>query len=1212
MNSEDPKVAKGLGRAALPLWQRAALFGIAYFVCAEAGSYLSARNIQYVSFWLPAGLYVSVLLLNGRRSWPWLALGALPANLVFDLFHGTKVEVVFLFYCANTIQAVTGAWLVSRFVAERPTLATLGEFVGLLAFAAVLSPALGSALGAATLSLTGLSHSFEQSFQIWWGSNAMAILLLSPFILTWFSQTGAKRPRSKPTPKRLLEAGLLVVVLIALTGHLLVANGGIMGPYKFQILLPLLWAGLRFGPRGAAAANLLVALISTLFISQFFTGLTPDQIKSGEYVFVLQTFLAVAAMVGLIPAIVLGERDRTTADLRESEERFRHLTAAAFEGIGISENGRILDANDQFLKMFGCQRSEMIGREVISLVAPESRSIVAESIRLGREEIFEHRLLRQDGSFFYGEARARNARVGNRSLRMTALRDISDRKRSEELAHTQRQVLERIAVGKPMLETLDLLLRMTESQSPDMLCSILLLDTDGIHIRHGAAPSLPADYLSAINGSAIGPCAGSCGTAAFRREAVFVADIGTDPLWTEYKHLALSHGLRACWSTPIFDAQRNVLGTFAMYYRHPGMPNALHLRLIDMVTQTAAVCISKDRSDQALRESEHRYRTVVEFFPECVAVSVDDQLVYLNPAGAKLVGAEGPEGRSKLIGRPVYDFMPAALRDVVRGLRRDVLQRGVPGPLIQGSMVRPDGSTVTAEGQAIPFVFGGRPAILSVIRDITERKRTEAALRESEERFSKAFRSCPDAVALSELETGRCIDINEGYERLFGFSREEVIGRSAVELGVYQEPKDRDRVVEQMRAHGLVRDIELRCWNRQRQPLICLYGGELIELGGRPFIVSVIHDITDRVQAEEALRENQRVLSTLLSNLPGMVYRCQNDADWTMEFVSDGCRELTGYAPKELLGNRTTSYGRLILSDDQHAVFEAVQTALRERAPFELSYRIRTAGGEEKWVWERGRGIFSADGTLLALEGFITDITAKRQAEIERAKALSREQQAREEYTGLLIASQEAERRRIAGELHDSLGQNLLLIKNRAQLALTPTNAPTESRTQLEGIQELATRAIAEVRQISQNLHPYQLDQLGLTRALEAMIDNAAQSTTIALESKLEPVDEVFRGEAATNLYRVVQETVNNILKHSQALRARIVLERDVHDVRLWIEDDGCGFAVGGPPREGTNRGFGLKNIAERVRILGGSLKVDSRPGHGTRVEALFPIAESA
>src|SRR6185369_1291729 len=97
------------------------------------------------------------------------------------------------------------------------------------------------------------------------------------------------------------------------------------------------------------------------------------------------------------------------------------------------------------------------------------------------------------------------------------------------------------------------------------------------------------EYLRAIDGASIGPCAGSCGTAAFRREAVFVADIASDPLWADYKHLALPHGLRACWSTPILDAQRNVLGTFAIYYRKQGLPEEHQLQLIDVATHTAAI-----------------------------------------------------------------------------------------------------------------------------------------------------------------------------------------------------------------------------------------------------------------------------------------------------------------------------------------------------------------------------------------------------------------------------------------------------------------------------------------------------------------------------------------------------------------------------------------------------------------------------------------------
>jgi GAF domain-containing protein len=143
-----------------------------------------------------------------------------------------------------------------------------------------------------------------------------------------------------------------------------------------------------------------------------------------------------------------------------------------------------------------------------------------------------------------------------------------------------------------------------------------LLEDDGKHLRHGAAPSLPKPYTEAINGGAIGPRAGSCGTAAYRTEPVFVSDIETDPLWEDFRDLALSNGLRACWSIPIMTAGRKVLGTFAMYHRQPREPTVRDLALVDLVTQTAALIISRERAEAALRESERRFRLIAENLPQ--------------------------------------------------------------------------------------------------------------------------------------------------------------------------------------------------------------------------------------------------------------------------------------------------------------------------------------------------------------------------------------------------------------------------------------------------------------------------------------------------------------------------------------------------------------------------------------------------------------------
>lgn len=165
--------------------------------------------------------------------------------------------------------------------------------------------------------------------------------------------------------------------------------------------------------------------------------------------------------------------------------------------------------------------------------------------------------------------------------------NTEDPREPADLLEGQNLVLELIARGESLHQVLDTLLRIIQLQCPGMLASILLLDPDGSHVRHGAAPDLPEEYVRAIDGLPIGPQAGSCGTAAFTRKPVIVGDIATDPLWIDYRATALKNDLRACWSTPIFDSERRVLGTFAMYFHAPGLPNQRHLRLIDISTNIA-------------------------------------------------------------------------------------------------------------------------------------------------------------------------------------------------------------------------------------------------------------------------------------------------------------------------------------------------------------------------------------------------------------------------------------------------------------------------------------------------------------------------------------------------------------------------------------------------------------------------------------------------
>jgi len=185
-----------------------------------------------------------------------------------------------------------------------------------------------------------------------------------------------------------------------------------------------------------------------------------------------------------------------------------------------------------------------------------------------------------------------------------AYRIAAAEKKEEEFRIGQSRILQKLAANAPLSEILERLVLLIEAQAPGMLCSVLLLTEDGDHVRHGAAPSLPAAYVEAIDGSQIGPKHGSCGTAIYRGEPVVVTDIASDPLWEDYKDLAMNNGLRACWSTPILSGRGKVLGSFAMYYREPRTPTGDEAGLTEVATRIAGLAIEHHAAKEILARTQ--------------------------------------------------------------------------------------------------------------------------------------------------------------------------------------------------------------------------------------------------------------------------------------------------------------------------------------------------------------------------------------------------------------------------------------------------------------------------------------------------------------------------------------------------------------------------------------------------------------------------------
>ncbi len=228
-----------------------------------------------------------------------------------------------------------------------------------------------------------------------------------------------------------------------------------------------------------------------------------------------------------------------------------------------------------------------------------------------------------------------------------------------------------------------------------------------------------------------------------------------------------------------------------------------------------------------------------------------------------------------------------------------------------------------------------------------------------------------------------------------------------------------------------------------------------------------------------------------------------------------------------------------------------------------------------------------------------------------RVSTLERARVAQERFSRQLIDSQERERRRIAAELHDSLGQQLLVIKNRALLGTTDGHEGPAARRQFEQISDAASQSIEEVRHIAYNLRPYHLDRLGLTNSVEDMIERVAATSDIVFAADIEPIDGTIPKDMEINLFRIVQECLNNIIKHSESRHASLRMARRDRRVTITIHDDGKGFD---PKATLTTpvptRGFGMSGIAERVRMLGGRHTIISSPGHGTTIQIEVPVQE--
>jgi PAS domain S-box-containing protein len=343
--------------------------------------------------------------------------------------------------------------------------------------------------------------------------------------------------------------------------------------------------------------------------------------------------------------------------------------------------------------------------------------------------------------------------------------------------------------------------------------------------------------------------------------------------------------------------------------------------------------------------------------------------------------------------------------------------------------------------------------------------------------------------------------------------------------------------------------------------------------------------------------ERDHELAALVANVPGAIYRCALDADWTMAVISDEIESISGYPAADFARSARRTFGSIIHPDDREQVGQEVRAAAEADRPFALEYRIVRADGAVAWVLARGQRVVDPAGEAW-LHGVIFDITERKHAEtVLRAHAAEQARVAELKAARVrIIAAQDATRRRIERDLHDGAQQRLVCMALTLRMARASVDDPRQAAGLIDEALATLAAATGELRELARGLHPAVLTDKGLPEAVSALAGRSPVPVDVEcdLDRRLpEPV------EAAA--YYVVAEALTNVARYARAASATVRLARRAGALEVEIADDGAG---GADPAAGS----GLRGLGDRVEALDGRLDVDSEPGRGTRVRARIPL----
>ena len=896
----------------------------------------------------------------------------------------------------------------------------------------------------------------------------------------------------------------------------------------------------------------------------------------------------------LVIAQEITERKRAEGAIREAERKYRDIFENAGEGIfQTTPEGQYIEVNPALARMHGYDSPE----ELILDRKDISREVYVDPAR--REEFkhvleaqgfvrgFEHQIFRRDGSKTWISVNAHVVRddQGKILYYEGTAQDINERKLAEARSAVFAALARKLTGATTKLEAARIIAETARELFEWDSCKVDLYDAD----RDVIHPMLKVDTIDGrrVDVSSSGEEKPSART---RR----VLDHGPELLLREdpvqFDSDAIPFGdtrkpSASIMTVPVLRAAR-IVGVLSIQSYQPRAYNAAALNDLQSLADHCGEAINRIHAEESFYESEERFRQMANHFEDVVWLTDKDisKVLYINPAYERIF-----RRTSESLHQRLETFLDKVHPDdrvsVERTLENE--RQGAHEPA-EYRILWPDGSVRWILRRTFPIrnTEGRIHLVAGIAQDITERKRAE----ESMNLFRKLIDQSSDAIEVIDPVTLRFIDCNESAHQRLGYSRDEFLSLTAFDIDPMLTRDTLAQLDERMKETDFA-TLESIHRRKNGTTFPVEISVKLVKLE-RVYRLAVVRDITSRKQVEEALRESEERYRELFENAKDAIY--VHDLSGRYVSVNRAAEKLSGYTREEILGKHYSNFvsprhlkdARANLCQkldlENETVYEVLMvTKDRQSIPVEVSSRL---------IYE--------NGVAVGVQGIARDVTDRKRA-----------QEALKTYSRGVIEAQESERQHIARELHDEIGQVLTAVKINLQSIqrLSPSSAWMPPLDESIGIVD---EALGRVRELSIELRPALLDDLGLSAALRWYVDRCAQRTGIVAEIRNGFEDEGrLPRDLETACFRIAQEALTNVVRHAKAAHVAIQLDRSREKVLLTITDDGVGFDVQGALRSpSAAAALGLRGMEERVTALRGKIEIESVLQKGTCVRATLPL----